>query len=79
MKPNSGVVDPNAEVSIAVNLKPFEFDPNEENMDKFMVQSMFAPETGEINQDAMVSGDGDYCVISTDVCISSGRRQIRTI
>ena len=55
MKPNSGVVDPNTEVSIAVSLQPFEFDPNEKNKHKFMVQSMFAPETGEINQDTLVS------------------------
>ena len=53
MKPNSGVVDPNTEVSIAVSLQPFEFDPNEKNKHKFMVQSMFAPETGEINQDTL--------------------------
>ena len=53
MKPNSGVVDPNTEVSIAVSLQPFEFDPNEKNKHKFMVQSMFAPETGKINQDTL--------------------------
>ena len=53
MKPNSGVVDPNTEVSIAVSLQPFEFDPNEKNKHKFMVQSMFAPD-GEINQDTLV-------------------------
>ena len=74
------MVDPNTEVSIAVSLQPFEFDPNEKNKHKFMVQSMFAPEAGEINQDTLVSGQGtENCVISTDVCISSGRRQIRTI
>ena len=54
-KPNSGVVDPNTEVSIAVSLQPFEFDPTEKNKHKFMVQSMLAPETGEINQDTLVS------------------------
>jgi hypothetical protein len=53
VKPNSGVVDPNTEVSIAVSLQPFEFDPAEKNKHKFMVQSMFAPETGEINQDTL--------------------------
>lgn len=53
VKPNSGVVDPNTEVSIAVSLQPFEFDPNEKNKHKFMVQSMFAPEIGEINQDTL--------------------------
>jgi len=52
VKPNSGVVDPNDEVQIAVSLQPFEFDPNEKNKHKFMVQSMFAPD-GEINQDTL--------------------------
>jgi len=52
VKPNSGVVDPNSEVQIAVSLQPFDYDPTEKNKHKFMVQSMFAPE-GEINQDTL--------------------------
>jgi len=52
VKPNSGVVDPNTEVSIAVSLQPFEYDPTEKNKHKFMVQAMFAPD-GEINQDTL--------------------------
>ena len=56
MKPNSGVLDTNTEVNIAVSLQPFEFDPAKKNNHKFMVQSMFAPEAGEINQDTLVSG-----------------------
>jgi len=52
VKPNSGVVDPNNEVQIAVSLQPFEYDPLEKNKHKFMVQSMFAPD-GEINQDTL--------------------------
>ena len=46
-----------------MSLQPFEYDPNEKNKHKFMVQSMFAPD-GEINQDTlvgsgvMVHGDG---------------------
>ena len=52
VKPNSGVVDPNTEVQIAVSLQPFEYDPTEKNKHKFMVQSMFAPD-GEINQDTL--------------------------
>ena len=52
VKPNSGVVDPNTEVSIAVSLQPFDYDPAEKNKHKFMVQSMFAPD-GEINQDTL--------------------------
>ena len=39
---------------IAVSLQPFEYDPQEKNRHKFMVQSMFAPE-GEINPDTLVS------------------------
>ena len=53
VKPNSGVVDPNTEVAIAVSLQPFEYDPAEKNKHKFMVQAMFAPD-GEINQDTLV-------------------------
>jgi len=52
VKPNSGVVDPSAEVQIAVSLQPFEYDPTEKNKHKFMVQSMFAPD-GEIDQDKL--------------------------
>ena len=39
---------------ISVSLQPFEYDPNDKNRHKFMVQSMFAPD-GEINQDTLVS------------------------
>ena len=61
MKPNSGVVDPNTEVAIAVSLQPFEYDPAEKNKHKFMVQSMFAPD-GEINQDTLVRKISiEYC------------------
>lgn len=52
VKPNSGVVDPNSEVQIAVSLQPFEYDPTEKNKHKFMVQSMFAPD-GDIDQDKL--------------------------
>lgn len=52
VKPNSGVIDPGCSVEIAVSLQPFEYDPQEKNRHKFMVQSMFAPE-GEINQDTL--------------------------
>ena len=49
------MVDPQDEVNIAVSLQPFDYDPNEKNKHKFMVQSMFAPVDGEINQDTLVS------------------------
>ena len=39
--------------SFSVSLQPFEYDPNEKNRHKFMVQAMFAPE-GEINPDTLV-------------------------
>ena len=40
-------------LSFSVSLQPFEYDPNEKNRHKFMVQAMFAPE-GEINPDTLV-------------------------
>lgn len=38
---------------VTVTLQPFEFDPNEKNRHKFMVQSTFAPD-GEFNQETLV-------------------------
>lgn len=52
VKPNSGVVDPDDQVKISVSLQPFDFDPNDKNKHKFMVQSMYAPE-GEFHQDQL--------------------------
>ena len=37
-----------------VSLQPFDFDPQDKNRHKFMVQSMYAP-PGEINQESLVS------------------------
>jgi len=52
VKPNSGIVEPKQKVLITVTLQPFEFDPNEKNRHKFMVQSTYAPE-GDFNQETM--------------------------
>ena len=49
--------------SISVSLQPFEYDPQEKNRHKFMVQAMFAPD-GEINQDTLVRIDLSSCNIS---------------
>ena len=46
-------------IMISVSLQPFEYDPNDKNRHKFMVQSMFAPD-GEINQDTLVSNFISY-------------------
>ncbi|XP_067462517.1 VAMP (vesicle-associated membrane protein)-associated protein A, like [Thunnus thynnus] len=43
VRPNSGVIDPGATVSISVMLQPFDYDPNEKSKHKFMVQTIFAP------------------------------------
>ncbi|XP_019867702.2 vesicle-associated membrane protein-associated protein B [Aethina tumida] len=48
VRPNSGVLNPNSTIEIAICLQPFVFDPAEKNKHKFMVQTVFAPE-GEIN------------------------------
>lgn len=52
VKPNSGVIEPSGEVAVAVSLQPFDYDPQDKNKHKFMVQSMFAPD-GEYNQDQL--------------------------
>lgn len=43
VRPNSGVLDPQSRIEIAVTLQPFDFDPHEKNKHKFMVQSIVAP------------------------------------
>lgn len=52
VKPNSGVIDPKQTIAIAVSLQPFDFDPQEKNRHKFMVQAMYAPD-GELNTDTL--------------------------
>ncbi|XP_022343676.2 vesicle-associated membrane protein/synaptobrevin-binding protein-like [Crassostrea virginica] len=44
VRPNSGIIEPNQSVSVAVMLQPFDYDPEEKNKHKFMVQTMFAPD-----------------------------------
>ncbi|XP_061587006.1 VAMP (vesicle-associated membrane protein)-associated protein A, like [Cololabis saira] len=43
VRPNSGVIEAGATVSISVMLQPFDYDPNEKSKHKFMVQTIFAP------------------------------------
>lgn len=52
VRPNSGVLEANKFIDIAVCLQPFDFDPNEKNKHKFMVQTMIAPE-GDMNPDSL--------------------------
>lgn len=44
VRPNSGIIESKESVSVAVMLQPFDYDPNEKNKHKFMVQTMFAPD-----------------------------------
>jgi len=69
VKPNSGVIDPRETVQIAVSLQPFEYDPQEKNRHKFLVQSMFAPE-GDLNQDTLWKDtDGSQLMDSKLKCV----------
>lgn len=69
VKPNSGVIDPTQTVQIAVSLQPFDFDPQDKNRHKFMVQSMFAP-PGEINQESLwKEADGSQLMDSKLKCL----------
>lgn len=52
VRPNSGFVEPNGVVEVAVMLQPFEYDPKEKSKHKFMVQTMFAPE-GEVDHETL--------------------------
>uniref|UniRef100_A0A0B6ZV22 MSP domain-containing protein n=1 Tax=Arion vulgaris TaxID=1028688 RepID=A0A0B6ZV22_9EUPU len=44
VRPNSGILEPQKSIAVAVMLQPFDYDPNEKNKHKFMVQSMYAPD-----------------------------------
>ncbi|CAI9722264.1 vesicle-associated membrane synaptobrevin-binding synaptotagmin-1-like [Octopus vulgaris] len=53
VRPNSGLIKPKEQMTVAVMLQPFDYDPSEKNKHKFMVQTMFAPD-GEIeSQEAL--------------------------
>ncbi|GLH15179.1 Vesicle-associated membrane protein-associated protein A [Gryllus bimaculatus] len=52
VRPNSGILEAKDSIQIAVCLQPFEFDPNEKNKHKFMVQTMIVPD-GDINPDVL--------------------------
>ncbi|KAJ8277562.1 hypothetical protein GJAV_G00076650 [Gymnothorax javanicus] len=43
VRPNSGIIDAGATVTVSVMLQPFDYDPNEKSKHKFMVQTTFAP------------------------------------
>ncbi|KAK3086136.1 hypothetical protein FSP39_014051 [Pinctada imbricata] len=53
VRPNSGMIDPGQTVNVSVMLQPFDYDPQEKNKHKFMVQTMFAPEGPIESQDQM--------------------------
>lgn len=52
VRPNSGSLEPNDFIDVGICLQPFDFDPNEKNRHKFMVQSLVAPE-GEFNTEQL--------------------------
>lgn len=53
VRPNSGLIEPDSAVTVSVMLQPFDFDQNEKNKHKFMVQTMFAPDGIIDNQDQL--------------------------
>ncbi|XP_054719440.1 vesicle-associated membrane protein-associated protein B-like isoform X1 [Uloborus diversus] len=50
VRPNSGVLKPKQVINVAVMLQPFDYNPNEKNKHKFMVQTMIVPD-GDVNID----------------------------
>lgn len=53
VRPNSGILESKKAVEIAICLQPFLYDPAEKNKHKFMVQTVFAPETGDSNLETL--------------------------
>lgn len=53
VRPNSGLIEPGGKIDVAVMLQPFDFDPNEKNKHKFMVQTMFAPDTATESHESL--------------------------
>ncbi|XP_050311613.1 vesicle-associated membrane protein-associated protein B [Anthonomus grandis grandis] len=49
VRPNSGLLHPGETAQISLCLQSFLYDPSEKNKHKFMVQSVFAPESGDTN------------------------------
>ncbi|KAF5272930.1 hypothetical protein FQR65_LT04859 [Abscondita terminalis] len=45
VRPNSGLLEANTNAEIAICLQPFIFDPAEKNKHKFMVQTVYAPDS----------------------------------
>jgi regulator of replication initiation timing len=52
VRPNSGILKPKQKATVAVMLQPFDYNPNEKNKHKFMVQTMVVPE-GDVNLDVL--------------------------
>ena len=48
VRPNSGILEGGNNVTVQIMLQPFEFDPTVKYQHKFMVQSMYAPDGGKI-------------------------------
>jgi len=53
VRPNSGIIEPGQQVNVQVMLQPFDYDPNEKNKHKFMVQTMFCGEGPIESQEAL--------------------------
>lgn len=49
VRPNCGILEPSKTVEVAVILQPFSYDPSEKYKHKFMIQTMIAPDEGDIN------------------------------
>ncbi|XP_041455283.1 vesicle-associated membrane protein-associated protein A-like [Lytechinus variegatus] len=64
VRPNSGVMVPNQNVTVSVMLQPFDFDPNEKNKHKFMVQSIVIPKA-DIDLEAVWKASDTATVMDT--------------
>lgn len=51
VRPNNGLIEPGSSIIVAVMLQPFDYDPNEKNRHKFLVQSLVVPDGPVANQE----------------------------
>ncbi|EDO39251.1 predicted protein, partial [Nematostella vectensis] len=69
VRPNSGIVEPNGAVEVAVMLQPFEYDPKEKAKHKFMVQTMFAPDNITDQENLWREADANTLMDSKLKCV----------
>ena len=71
VKPNSGVLDPEQTMKVNVLLQPFNYDPNEKNKHKFMVQYLYLnDEEMQLNVNDILNMVSFFCDKNWNIMLS---------